>query len=333
MCLCNNIARMSESSTTSTKVFITGGNGFLGGKLVAQLAANPQFSVVAADIRDVTPERRLANIAYEIADVRDDSIAKAIAKHRPNVIVHLAAIVSPGRDSNRQIEYAVDVTGSQNVLAAAAANGVKRIVVSSSGAAYGYHADNPRWLNEDHPLRGNEVFAYAHHKRLVEEILAEYRLRRPQLEQVIFRVGTILGPTANNQITNLFEKPLLLGVTGGDDRFVFIWDDDVAACLERAITSATTGIFNVAGDGALTMGELAALMGKRYLRLPAGLLRAALSVGKPLGLTRYGPEQVAFLQYRPVLDNTRLKSQFGYTPQKTSAEAFAAWWRLRAAAT
>ncbi|MDQ2700536.1 MAG: epimerase, partial [Actinomycetota bacterium] len=37
------------------------------------------------------------------------------------------------------------------------------------------------------------------------------------------------------------------------------------------------------------------------------------------------PDQTDFLQYRPVLDNRRLKEEFGYTPQYTSREAFAAW--------
>ena len=58
------------------------------------------------------------------------------------------------------------------------------------------------------------------------------------------------------------------------------------------------------------------------MTLPAWLLQAALALLKPLGLTQYGPEQVNFLRYRPVLDNRRLKEVFGYVPRKTSAEVF-----------
>jgi len=39
-------------------------------------------------------------------------------------------------------------------------------------------------------------------------------------------------------------------------------------------------------------------------------------------LTQYGPDQILFMQYRPVLDNRKLKEVFGYTPQKTSLETF-----------
>ena len=46
-------------------------------------------------------------------------------------------------------------------------------------------------------------------------------------EQVVLRIGTILGETVHNQITALFEKPRLLAIAGSDSPFVFIWDQDV----------------------------------------------------------------------------------------------------------
>jgi UDP-glucose 4-epimerase len=236
--------------------------------------------------------------------------------------VHLASIVTPGKDSRRDFEYDVDVNGTRNLLQACVQQGVQRIVVSSSGAAYGYHADNPAWLTENMPVRGNEVFAYAHHKRLVEEMLAEYRHSHPALEQVVLRIGTILGATVRNQITDLFEKPRLLAIRGSDSPFVFIWDQDVVGIILRAVSGGPPGIYNVAGDGALTIHEIAQRLGKPTLQLPAGLLQAALAVLKPLGLTQYGPEQLDFLRYRPVLLNSKLKTTFGYTPTYTSAEVF-----------
>ena len=50
---------------------------------------------------------------------------------------------------------------------------------------------------------------------------------------------------------------------------------------------------------------------------------------KPLGLTQYGPEQLDFLRYRPVLDNRRLKDEFGYRPKYSSREAFLAFLKAR----
>jgi len=196
------------------------------------------------------------------------------------------------------------------------------VIVSSSGAAYGYHADNPEWLVETDAIRGNDSFAYACHKRLVEEMLRDYRQSHPQLQQIVFRIGTILGPTVHNQITDLFEKPRLIAIAGCDSPFVFIHDQDVVGAILHGIDSANVGIFNVAGDGKLSIHEIAQRLGKRCRVLPAGLLRSGLWLLKKLGLTQYGPEQLDFLRYRPVLLNTRLKEEFGYTPKLSSAQVF-----------
>ena len=171
-------------------------------------------------------------------------------------------------------------------------------------------------MTEDDPVRGNEAFAYSHHKRLVEEMLAELRETHPELEQVVLRIGTILGERVDNQITALFQRPRLLKIRGSDSPFVFIWDTDVAAVIRQAVTGEVTGVFNVAGDGAMTVDDIAAALGKPVLSVPEPVIRAALAVGKRLGLTAYGPEQTMFLRYRPVLDNTRLKEVFGYVPSQ-----------------
>jgi len=305
------------------KVLVTGGNGFLGSSVVRGLAA-AGHDVVSADLR--APELGVHGATHVIADVTSrDNVFTTVEQTQPEVVVHLAAIVTPGRKSNREQEYAVDVEGSRNVFDACVAHGVRRVVVSSSGAAYGYHPDNPAWITEDQPVRGNEEFAYSHHKRLVEGMLATLRTEHPELQQVVLRIGTILGERVDNQITALFQRPRLLKIKGSESPFVFIWDTDVVAIMERAVTGEATGIFNVAGDGALTVDEIARRLGKPVLTVPEPLLRAGLAVGKRLGLTVYGPEQTRFLQHRPVLANDRLKDVFGYVPSKTSAEAFDAW--------
>lgn len=312
------------------RVLVTGGGGYLGRQVVAALAGRD--AVVSLDVREMAQGERLPGVVYASADIRDPALTELMRVHGIDTVVHLAAIVTPGRRSDRAFEYAVDVDGTKNVLDACLATGVGQLIVSSSGAAYGYHPDNPAWLTETDALRGNEAFAYAWHKRLVEQMLAQARQEHPQLRQTVLRIGTILGATVNNQITALFDKARPLAVAGSDSPFVFVWDQDVVGAILHAIRSGRAGVYNLAGDGALTMHEIAARMGKRCRVLPAWLLAAALAVGRALGLTAYGPEQLRFLRYRPVLDNRRLKEEFGYRPQKTSAEVFDFWWAARRAA-
>lgn len=307
-------------------VLITGGLGYLGQtvskKLYLDLQTGKINRLIVMDIRPPAPEQVQEGITYLEADIRDkELLCNQLTEHEVSHVIHLAAIID-SQSTSREFQYQVDVQGTQNILEACLQAGTQRIIISSSGAAYGYYADNPTWLTEKNPARGNDIFAYSAHKRLVEELLADYRVKHPQLEQTIFRVCTILGKTTDNLITNLFDKKRILGIKGHASPYVFIWDEDVAACMHQAIFSTQTGIYNLAGDGAITNRDLAKILGKSYLDIPAGLLRLGLAIGSKLSLTQYGPDQLLFIQYRPVLDNTKLKNEFGYTPQKTSLETF-----------
>ena len=321
-----------ENKRSSKAVLITGAAGYIGSLLTRSLVADPGDLelIVATDIRDTAPDfgeppgngHATTRLLYLPLDVRSNELGQVMAEHKIDTVIHLAAIVSPRATDTRQFLYSVEVEGTRNVLEACVQNGVDKLVITSSGAAYGYHPENAWYLNEDAPLRGNEEFAYSHHKRLVEQMLAQYRGSHPELSQLVFRVGTILGETAQNQITALFHKPAILGLRGVATPFVFIWDQDVVGCLRAGIFGQGAGTYNLAGDGALTLREIATRLGKPYVTLPTGVVSGALGVLQRLKLSRYGPEQVGFLQYRPVLDNRRLKREFGYRPRYSSREVF-----------
>lgn len=296
------------------RILITGAAGYIGSLLGRRLALD--YHVVGTDIR---PRGDLGFPLLEM-DVRDASLAELLRGERITHLVHLASVLQAGADRRR--DFDIDVNGTRNVLDCALAAGVRHITVTSSGAAYGYHSDNPAWIDEAQPLRGNPEFAYADHKRRIEEMLAVYRRDHPQLRQLVFRPGTVLGAQTSNLITDLFKARRVLAVKGSDSPFVFIWDEDVVRAMAQGIREEKTGIYNMAGDGALSVHEIAAILGKPLRVLPAWLIVAALWAGRRLGIGRYGPEQVKFLRYRPVLSNRRLKREFGYRPEKSSEQVF-----------
>lgn len=318
-------------SEPARSILVTGAGGLVGRQVVRLLAVQrDDFEhIVAADIRPAVETERLPGVEYCTADIRDPDLTELFRRWNVDTVVHLAAVVTPGKKSTPQLEYEIDVLGTKNVLEACVATGVERIVYTSSGAAYGYHADSPPLLRETDSLRGNDEFAYARHKRLVEEMLARYRAEHPALIQLIFRPGTILGETVHNPITDMFARPVIVGVAGSEAPFVLIWDEDVAQCIVYGIREGRSGIYNLAGDGAISLREIARRIGKRYVALPPALLAAALWLLRVLRLSSRGPEQVDFLRYRPLLSNERLKSEFGFVPRYTSEQCFEHYRRLR----
>ena len=302
-------------------VLVTGAAGFIGKSLIAELARlNTNSEIVALDMREVLAAERLPNVTYLTGDVRDPELRDMFQDCRPQTVVHLASVVAVGGDPQR--DWEIDVLGTKNVLQAAVDAGVEHLIVTSSGSAYGYHADNPVPLHETDPLRGNADFPYARNKREVEEMLMEWQELYPDLQQTVFRPCTVLGPTTNNQITAIFERPIVMGVSGTATPFSLIADSDVVDALVQAVQQPKAGIYNLAGDGTLSLREIAELNHRPYVSIPPSLLKSALWLLHLLRITKLGPGHAKFIQYRPVLSNEKLKSEFGFTPRYDARKVF-----------
>lgn len=300
-------------------VLVTGAAGFLGGRVVRLLAAQPDLHVVATDLR--TPREPVGGVEFVALDLRDrEGLTALFERTRPQSVVHLASIIAVPPGMTRETVHDIDVGSVVRLLELSEAVGCRQFIVTSSGAAYGYHADNPVPLGEDDALRGNREFPYSDHKREIEEILAAWRAAGRGPAQLILRPGTVLGPGVDNPITAMFERSVIVTVAGSDSPFVAIDVDDVAEVIRIGVVEQRNGIYNLAGDGAVPVAVIARLLGKRVLPLPAFVLTAALAVLHPLGLVPWGPEQVRFLRWRPVLGNARLRRDFPSLPRRSSLE-------------
>lgn len=301
-------------------VLVTGGAGYLGQLVVPALARYGVEHVVTLDVRE-PPAMEVGQ--HVTADIRTADLTGLLIDHDIKAVVHLAAIVEPPRGMTEQTLHDIEVGGTRRLLEACTAAGVRHVTVTSSGAAYGYHlANRGRLLTEDDPIRGSDTFVYARHKAEVERLLARHRRIHPRLHQLVLRPGTILGPATSNLITALFEQPVVLGIAGTEVPFVFVWDHDVAEIVALGVANGITGTYNVAGDGVLTLRDIARIEGKRLIPVPPGALVRALTFLRWAGIGRYGPEQVDFLRHRPVLANDRLKAAFPGLPEKHSRAAY-----------
>jgi UDP-glucose 4-epimerase len=312
-------------------VAVIGASGYVGQLLVRSLCESPGTiqRVLALDVQPPADLPLFEGLRVEEMDVRSARCGELIAEHGIDTVVHLAAVVNPPSGMTRNEQYAIDVDGTHNVLEACVEHDVQQVIVLSSAAAYGFHAGFPPLLDEAYPLRGNEEFPYSRHKRLVEELLAKYRATHPGLTQAVFRPATILGEGTRNSVTALFERRLLFRLIDGEDRFGFIKDADVVCCIEKAMRERRGGTWNLAADGFMDLGEIGAMTGAMVVQVSASTLSTMLGIGRWLGFTDQGPEQVPYLRHRPVLSNKQLKEDFGYLPVATSREVFAQWWASR----
>lgn len=310
-------------------VLVTGGSGYLGSLAVAGLHEAGVAPLVSLDLR--APASPVEGVTYVEGDLREVDLAGLVRLHDVAAVVHLAAIVNPPPDMSPGVLHDIEVGGTRRVVEACVATGVEHLTVASSGAAYGYTpANRERPRTESDPVPGHPRFAYSRHKAEVEALLASARRDHPGLGQLVLRPGTILGAGTDNQITKLFTGRVVLSLTDTDVPFVFVHDGDVVEAIVRGVTDRVTGIVNLAGDGVLTLRDIAAIEGARYLPLPAGLVAGALRAVAPLHVLPYGPEQVDFLRYRPVLGNDRCKELFPGLPRLTSAECYARFRQGRA---
>jgi len=313
------------------KILITGAAGCLGSSLVNTLvdrvANNKELKVFATDIKE-NPFSETQQLTYQRFDLRSNEFSAWVDKIKPDKIVHLASILQISKQMTRAMAYEIDVVATKKLLEQSVKLGVKKFIVTTSGAAYGYYPENKNIISEDRPTKGNSDYFYSAHKAEVEALMQHYREDYLELKQVTFRPGAILGPDFHGPVVNLFQQKVIVGLMGYPGPFNFIWSEDIVDYILEALTTEITGEYNIAGDGTLSMRDIAKRLNKLYIPLPPWFIQVALAIAKPLGLSQYGPEQVKFIKYRPVLANDKIKKAFKHQPRYSSKQALDAFLSL-----
>jgi dihydroflavonol-4-reductase len=265
------------------KVFVTGGNGFIGSTVVRRLAGDG--CAVRCLVRPTSDCSRLAGLAWERAagDVcQAASVRRAMAGC--DAVIHLACISSWDQiDSPRMHE--VTETGTRNVLDAAAENGgLRTVFVSSMVAVNGSTSPLPFDENARWDLAGQRL-VYADAKRAAEALCRQ--AARSGLPVVVVNPAEVHGPndtalvTAGNLVDFWKSRPVF--VCAGGTSVVHV--EDVADGIVRALERGASGERYILGGENLTLRELAGLtldiLGerRRIVTLPRWLIRSVARAG------------------------------------------------------
>jgi len=304
------------------RIAITGSSGLCGRSLVRAIRKNlPEATTLGIDVAAACTD---APDEFVRADIRDGTLESVLARFRPDTVVHLAFMVEPCRDLRRMRE--VNIAGTERVLAATTAVGVRCLLVSSSATVYGPWPEHAVPCTEDAPLRPLEKFTYAAHKAEVEAMLLEFAAQHPDIAVSWVRPAIVCGRGEKNFLSDIFlTVPFMVLPGGADTPLQFVHTDDLANATLAILAADGRGPFNVAPPDWLTQRDLAAMMGIRAVRMPAWLVAMAARVWWSLRLPwiRTPPGLAAYLRHPWLVDPSRLSREGGFVCAHSSREAFA----------
>jgi UDP-glucose 4-epimerase len=275
---------------------------------------------------------------YRRGDVLDRAAVHALVEDA-DVVVHLAYVIMGSREQSRR----VNLDGTRNVFeATVAADRPARLLYTSSVAAYGYHRDNPQPLTEDVPARGSDEHYYSQQKAECESLLRAVT-DGSDLEVYVLRPCIVAGPRATalhdampwNQLSRHLPATVrrLTGAVPGlkpvlpdpGNMLQLVHHDDVASAIALAATGAgPPGAYNLAGDGAVTLSEVAATIGALPVRVPQATAVLASNVVAGLPWVPTIAEWLHVARTSVIMDTSRAKDRLGWQPEHTSAHTLAA---------
>jgi len=297
------------------KILITGGNGFIGSVVVRMLRAR------GLDVRCLVRRRsRVARIAHlgcelVVGDVLDYSSLQSAAKGC-KVVIHLAGIAKWNL-IHSPFMFDVVAGGTLNVLKAAIAAGIERMVYVSSTAALAGTRE-PVLQDEDSPspLR-LEHYPYARAKHRAEEFCREYSDR---LSVTIVNPGEVYGPgdiemvTAGNLID--FAKFNPVAVCKGGTSVVYV--DDVAAGMIAALEKGRNRERYILAGENITIRHLAELtnrllsLKKAFITVPTSAIGAMSWIGRKFHVPLpFNPEVVPYATLYWFTDNRKAVRELG----------------------
>ena len=301
-------------------LLITGVSGYIGGKIARALARHADVAtLVGIDIRP--PRAPIDGLIFHQRDVRDP-MADLFRRHGVDTVIHAAYVLPPIHD--KALMEDINVRGTRNVMAACRDTGVAHLLYTSSATAYGFHPDNPIPLTEDSPLRGNDDFIYSKNKKEIEFIFQTMMAEQPSMAITILRPCFVVGPGFANPLANHLKKKVVL-CPSPSAPMQFVHEDDLVRVILLCLEKRVTGIFNVAGEGTVTMADMVRRLGNVYCPLPAAVLAPINHLAWTLRmawLTEFPSPALNIMRYSWIVSSTKLIRETGFTYKYDSSAAF-----------
>jgi len=308
------------------RVFVTGATGALGRHLVPGLIeAGHEVTATTRTIGKVA-KLRAAGAKPVILDGLDrEEVVAAVRAAEPEVIVHEMTALADMR-SLRKPDHAFAATnelrtrGTDNLLAAAALAGTRRVVAQGYAGAGPDKPGGAGLKTEEEPLGWRQIRSAMQAPAAIDYVHRTVPLEVP--EGIVLRYGTCYGPGASDFLVAAVRKRQVPVIGHGTGVWSFIEVTDAAAATIAAIGGGAPGVYNVVDDDPAPVAEwlpyLARLAGaKPPLRLPAWL-------GRPLA----GEFVVAQMTTSRGYSNKKARKELGWVPRYPSwREGFGAWVR------
>lgn len=328
----------SQPREQKITVAVTGPTGSIGRSFVRALDRSTVVQrVLGMARRPFEPAKMgLKKLEYRRGDILDKSAVEGLVEEA-DVVVHLAFLIFGSHDETR----GVNLEGSRNVFEAALAAGARRLVYTSSVAAYGFHADNPERLTEDVPARGSDEHYYSAQKAELERLL-ENLARHADTDVYVFRPCIVAGPTAVDLVEQLrfaqiTEKvpdvvrklgraiPMLRPVIPDPGiPFQLVHEDDVASALTAAVEGrGLPGTYNLAADGAIGVSDLAEALGWYAVPIPELAVETAARILPRVPFMPARAAWVTALRVPVLMDCEKAKRELGWEPKHDAFEVLA----------
>ncbi|MCX5251437.1 SDR family oxidoreductase [Streptomyces sp. NBC_00201] len=313
------------SSTTGSRIVVTGATGNVGTSVVRLLSEGSQVGSVVGLARRI-PDWSPARTEWSAVDLASQQADLAGEFTDVDAVIHLAWAFQPTHDP--ATTWRTNVLGSIRVFDAVAAAGVPTLVHASSVGAYS-PGPKDHAVDESWPTHGWPDAAYCREKAYLERALDTFEREHPEVRVVRMRPAFLFKRESASEQRRIFGGRFLPGPLARPELLPFLPDipglrvqalhtDDAARAYVLALGSEVRGAFNLAAEPAVDADLLGRMLGTRPVRLPRAAARSAIAAAWGLHLLPASPHLFDAVLRLPLMDCTRARTELDWHPEHTA---------------